>query len=890
MVKPKSLPSSQTMNPYQDTLNPAGKREVNPFADPSGSGLSIQELSRKAQEDWEKSIAGTAKQTSATGEYIGDVASRDLSKLGGVPSRADFFSGVPSYQDDPAAYGRAQQEYQDAFGRSEMGYLDELLFGNQAQQPQIPGSQMQGENSLQALLRLLGIQLPTNNVGGGGLQFMANGGIVTQPTAAIVGERGPEMVMGGGGNTAFSPSQRTRTRGQRKQTEAAGIEPLGSGRQYSPIMQGGQQVGQRSTVAQGLNPMFSRDQTALPAAQGIGRGAVYPGGAGSFFPIEALAQAQQQMMAPEEQIGRQAQWLEGMVTARNPGAFTAPGFINRPAGITSKQYPKFRMERGHADELLQSLLGQFRGGNLETFSPFQPTGQDYRGFDRWSANIPQVPLAPGPLQQQQALSQMMGPINQDIHDQLMQDRLGYQQQNQLAGQSLYHTNFPWMNQPVFNPADATDPFNPFSTRKAEGLYGLAGGGRINQPLMALVGEEGPELAMLQPGDAVIPLPEGQADNIAKTLGLVGMANGGFVNDPMAQQRRITEPQREVAQEKMPSQNIFDALGIPRVGAMGLPHHPQYPQQEQLREFGANVGQMVIDPAGPPATSGNPLGLPPMAAGQRGQRMIEELLGEGQIDYAPPSTAQPAPATVVDPGPIQPPDDFEIPNFARFQIAGQNRNLTIKDYEEMNALIDKFDREVVAPAFEYAYSLEEASPEQLAAISRAQELKAIATEKRKTVSAIESAQVKKSAAAYETGVEAEAAEKLAAAELNELMILDQNADADRERLLQKDATDSALAQAKFESGEAQTEWERSFAQEQQQYQRGKERSEEQRKIVANQAMGGLVIAILQSRGIPINPELAAVLSSGNIPGSSIAPFLGVMLQGQAAPQATQFGFA
>ena len=282
MVKPKSLPSSQTMNPYQDTLNPAGKREVNPFADPSGSGLSIQELSRKAQEDWEKSIAGTAKQTSATGEYIGDVATRDLSKLGGVPSRADFFSGVPSYQDDPAAYGRAQQEYQDAFGRSEMGYLDELLFGNQAQQPQIPGSQMQGENSLQALLRLLGIQLPTNNVGGGGLQFMANGGIVTQPTAAIVGERGPEMVMGGGGNTAFSPSQRTRTRGQRKQTEAAGIEPLGAGRQYSPIMQGGQQVGQRSTVAQGLNPMFSRDQTALPAAQGIGRGAVYPGGAGSF--------------------------------------------------------------------------------------------------------------------------------------------------------------------------------------------------------------------------------------------------------------------------------------------------------------------------------------------------------------------------------------------------------------------------------------------------------------------------------------------------------------------------------------------------------------------------------------------------------------------------------
>jgi hypothetical protein len=847
----------------------------NPGQVPS-MGLDIGKLTQAAQEAWRKSIETDVQQTDAQGN-VTTVKGYDLSGIG--PQRKDFAS---------------QQAYEEALGQGDVANIHSLLFGNQAQQPQIPGSQMQGQNSLQALLRLLGIQLPTNNVGGGGLQFMANGGIVTQPTAAIVGERGPEMVMGGGGNTAFSPSQRTRTRGQRKQTEAAGMEPLGSGRQYSPITHPYSQldqVGQRSTVAQGLNPMFSRDQTALPAAQGIGRSTVYPGGAGSFFPIEALAQAQQQMMAPEEQIGRRAQRQEGMIPSMERGAFTAPGFINRPAGITSGrgQYPS-TMQRGgpaasRSDQLLQSLLGQFQSGNLETFSPFQPTGQDYRGFDRWSANIPQVPLAPGPLQQQQALSQMMGPINQDMHDQLMQDRLGYQQQNQLAGQSLYHTNFPWMNQPVFNPADATNPFNPFGGQ----VYGLAGGGRINQPLMALVGEEGPELAMLQPGDAVIPLPEGQADNIAKTLGLVGMANGGFVDDPMAQQRRITEPQREVAQEKMPSKNIFDALGIPRVGAMGMYQHP-YAQQEQLREFGANVGQMVIDPAGPPATSGNPLGLPPMAAGQRGQRMIEELLGEGQIDYAPPSTAQPASATVVDTNISEPPDDFEIPNFARFQIAGQNRNLTIKDYEEMNALIDKFDREVVAPAYEYAYSLEYQSPEQLAAISRADELKAIATAKRKTVSAIEEAQVKKSAAAYETGVEAEAAEKLAAAELNELMILDQNADADRERLLQKDATDSALAQAKFESGEAQTEWERSFAQEQQQYQRGKERSEEQRKIEANQAMGGLVIAILQSRGIPINPELAAVLSSGNIPGSSIAPFLGVMLQGQAAPQATQFGFA
>jgi hypothetical protein len=37
------------------------------------------------------------------------------------------------------------------------------------------------------------------------------------------------------------------------------------------------------------------------------------------------------------------------------------------------------------------------------------------------------------------------------------------------------------------------------------LYGMAGGGTAQKPMMAMVGEQGPEIAMLQPGSQIIPL-------------------------------------------------------------------------------------------------------------------------------------------------------------------------------------------------------------------------------------------------------------------------------------------------------------------------------------------------------------------------------------------------
>jgi hypothetical protein len=568
---------------------------------PSPEGIDIQKLTREAQEAWRKSREVEVERKDAQGNVIG--TTKTVSLAGLAPEREPFFEGVPTYQEDPVAYGKAQQAYQQALAQSQVADIDAAIFGGGPPLPSSVASAigMGGQQSFQNLpinyrvseLRraaqqafdsgdffqaemlerqaneLLGIvaqyysptgageigALPTTLAqrqyrpmaglageisalpAGYNLAFMANGGIVTQPTAAIVGERGPEMVMGGGRNTAFSPSQRTRARGQQQQAQAASQAPVGAGRQYSPIMQGDQRVGTRSTAAPfGPLQQQSFGQAALgqPVYQAI-PGANYaatpqqflgiPGqmhgstlgdaGQGQMMgqmdyargdmsaaqqaQLAAMAAAQQQMMAPEELIGRRAQWQEGIVPSRDRGAFTAPGFINRPAGITSGrgQYPS-TMQRGgpaalRSDQLLQSLLGQFGSGNLETtYGQFQPTGLDYRGFDRLAYDHPQAPLAPGPLQEQQALSEMMGPIHQAQMQDWMRGRQAWNQKQQLGSQ----------------------------------IYGLAGGGKINQPMMALVGEEGPELAMLQPGDAVIPLPEGQADKIADLLGLVGMANGG----------------------------------------------------------------------------------------------------------------------------------------------------------------------------------------------------------------------------------------------------------------------------------------------------------------------------------------------------------------------------
>lgn len=63
-----------------------------------------------------------------------------------------------------------------------------------------------------------------------------------------------------------------------------------------------------------------------------------------------------------------------------------------------------------------------------------------------------------------------------------------------------------------------------------GIQSFADGGRVSRPTVALVGENGPELAMLQSGDLILPLPKKQSKKVEKMPGIPKMQNGGMIED------------------------------------------------------------------------------------------------------------------------------------------------------------------------------------------------------------------------------------------------------------------------------------------------------------------------------------------------------------------------
>ena len=136
---------------------------------------------------------------------------------------------------------------------------------------------------------------------------------------------------------------------------------------------------------------------------------------------------------------------------------------------------------------------------------------------------------------------------------------------------------------------------------------LASGGAINKPTMAVVGEAGPELAMLQPGDAIIPLSKKQANQLLDSgtpgyqqglypdvrrgapiqtgrktlLEQAGIELGGEgmpfqVNPGQTFRRNPTiSYQPDILQSFMPdpapsAATILRNIGIPSPGAMGTP--------------------------------------------------------------------------------------------------------------------------------------------------------------------------------------------------------------------------------------------------------------------------------------------------------------------------------
>jgi hypothetical protein len=534
-------------------------------------------------------------------------------KAGGpsLRERVSNLLGIPIGQDaSDEAVMNLLEFFIEQKGLSQQGptIADPLLNFKELQKRQNTPVPVTNMDKIEQLLRIAegsGIQT---------LQFMANGGIVTEPTAAIVGERGPEMVMGGAGNT--NPRRTT----QSQQAQAAGQGPAGAGRQYSPLMQGDRRVGTQSRPApfgplqqQRFGPELAPGQPIYGAEPGanyaatpqqfLGRSGEFGSSMGDagqgqmwgqmdYGPLVAAqqarqadhrAQAQQQMarmagmgpvgagrqynpiMQGGQQVGTQSAAAPfGPFSGAMPGGnypTTPSAFRGRPSGMhgasmgdTGQSQMFGQMDFGPMEQQMainqqaqqaamaaaQQQMAQAAGmgpmGYGRQYSPLMQGGQrvgtqsaggfgPYQSGGFWAdpgmmyGSTPQQFLgmgsggfgsSMGDTGQSQMKGQMdFGPMEQQMRLR-EQARQGNQQQMMMGG----------------NPLNML----PFAA--------LAGGGQINQPMMALVGEQGPELAMLQPGDAIIPLGEGQAQQFAEIPGMI-KAQDGLNVDLLAQQ--ISDP-------------------------------------------------------------------------------------------------------------------------------------------------------------------------------------------------------------------------------------------------------------------------------------------------------------------------------------------------------------
>ena len=355
----------------------------------------------------------------------------------------------------------------------------------------------------------------TQQTGQPPLQFLQHGGIITQPTTAIVGERGPEMVMGGGGNTAFSPSQRTKARGQQQQAQAASQAPVGAGRQYSPMMQGNQRVGTQSSPAS-FGPLqqqrFGQAAPGQPVYDAI-PGANYAATPQQFLGIPGQMHGSTMGDAGQGQMYGQMDYgpLVAAQQAQRAAQAQAQQQMAQAAGMGPVGYGRQYSPMMSAGEQIGTqsraafgpyAMGPQAPGAVPPQTWYQPGGI-YGSTPGQFLGMPSDPYLSGhgssmtDTGQSQMRGQMdFGPMEQQMRLR-EQARQANQQQMMMGG----------------NPLNML----PFAA--------LAGGGQINQPMMALVGEQGPELAMLQPGDAIIPLAEGQAQQFAEIPGMIKAQDG-----------------------------------------------------------------------------------------------------------------------------------------------------------------------------------------------------------------------------------------------------------------------------------------------------------------------------------------------------------------------------
>ena len=230
---------------------------------------------------------------------------------------------------------------------------------------------------------------------------------------------------------------------------------------------------------------------------------------------------------------------------------------------------------------------------------------------------------PGDLRRR--ASELLGiPIGLDTPDEVVMNLLRfYTQQRGLTQQPAA---------PGISNMDAIDQL--LKIAEGTGIQSFAAGGRVSRPTVALVGENGPELAMLQAGDLILPLPKKQSKKVEKMPGIPKMQLGGGI--PGTAERRemftgLVAPQGLGTRVQGPIAGAIDPRGFdPEQGGIGPAG------RNRLKEIESAIGraaQSVLFPGGLGSRAASvPLGMPmPGGIGADPNQMLRTAEGRA-LDF------------------------------------------------------------------------------------------------------------------------------------------------------------------------------------------------------------------------------------------------------------------
>jgi hypothetical protein len=275
-----------------------------------------------------------------------------------------------------------------------------------------------------------------------------------------------------------------------KTTSLAGIDPVNREQFFEDLPT------TQTTDAQG-NPITIPDYQADPVAYGKAQQAYQE--ALSQSPIAILDQLL--FGSPSQQTSAES---------RLPGQLGR--FLNVGESAEQKNYRDFET-RGKITQLQRRADALRRSGNPESENEARLIDAEIASLQN---ELQPISMYYNPaMQGEGGRGELRSPWSSSFYNPAMQGEGGRGELSALLSQLLRNNRYQ-------GPVQTGGEVSPLS--RGGPIQFLAGGGTINKPTMAVVGEAGPELAMLQPGDAILPLSMPQANQLLKA-GTPGFQTG-----------------------------------------------------------------------------------------------------------------------------------------------------------------------------------------------------------------------------------------------------------------------------------------------------------------------------------------------------------------------------